>query len=250
MDILELYRKLSNKKGDVRIDDIIQIGDFNSIMGDRFVSELKKIGILWDRKPIKIENLLSSDYQKQKNAGLEVKNGQFGRPYNGIKGKIDVGIDIEFINHLPDTQDYWEHEFYLSTFTKNEISYCVRQNNPSESFIGIYSCKEAILKCSGNFTSMEQIEINHYDSGKPYFQDFGISISHSKDICIAIAIKIDDNDSKTGRLISDYKDDNSSNEEPKDTLKSKSTRIFWTQFLIIISSLIILYFVLKEFGII
>ena len=45
---------------------------------------------------------------------------------SGLRGVDDLacGIDIERVDALPVTNDYWEHEFYKENFSKDEIAYC------------------------------------------------------------------------------------------------------------------------------
>ena len=64
-------------------------------------------------------------------------------------------------------------------------------DNPKESFAGIYSAKESIIKALGTdgFFEKSTIVIDHNEVGAPIHQDFFISISHDNDFAVSIAIK-------------------------------------------------------------
>ena len=52
---------------------------------------------------------------------------------------------------MPVTDDYWEHEFYKESFSKDEIAYCVLQENPRMHFAARWCAKEALVKCDPAF---------------------------------------------------------------------------------------------------
>ncbi|MCP4110845.1 MAG: 4'-phosphopantetheinyl transferase superfamily protein [Desulfobacteraceae bacterium] len=102
-----------------------------------------------------------------------------------------VGIDTEDIKNMPDTDDFREDAFYKQNYSQNEIAYCILQNNPLASFAGKFSAKEAIVKADTSYrdTPFSKIEILNDSDGRPYFNDFVISISHTENHAVAVAIK-------------------------------------------------------------
>lgn len=179
-DIIEIYSKLSGGKLIENDNYIISRTHFSSLLYDRFIVELKKRNINWDGSNITYSNLVNSNFSN------EVTTVKYVTNLN--TNEYGVGIDIQDINELPDCNDYWEDEFYKSKFTSKEIGYCLQKDNIKQSFAGIYSIKESILK-SNNCFIWEDIEIMHNEFGKPYFDTFNISISHSSNYVVTIAIK-------------------------------------------------------------
>ena len=166
-----------------------------SILIHRFYSVLKKEGIVID------------DYSNIKTFGDLKQN--LGLSDNGEKGSVivktqsvinqgqssgselNIGIDIENISNFPGVEDYRVDKFYTSIFSQKEISYCIVKSNPSESFAGKFSAKEAIKKADSSLkaASMTEIEILNDEDGKPLCNGFSLSISHSGDTVVAVAIK-------------------------------------------------------------
>ena len=117
--------------------------------------------------------------------------------------ELGVGIDIEFVDNLPWTGDPWTDTFYLENFTVREIAYCIRQTNPKLSLCGLWSAKEAVIKCNHGGVRLrpKDLEIRHDVDGQPFVQraseqhDFAIldgyhlSISHSNMIAVAVSVR-------------------------------------------------------------
>jgi phosphopantetheinyl transferase (holo-ACP synthase) len=161
---------------------IITKSHFNSILRDRFLIELNKMGINWDGNDTTIEKLLNIS----NTSSLSITNKIITQSDKTIENKNSVGIDLQFIDELPDTSDYWEDQFYKIKFTNREIGYCVKKQNPKESFAGLYSIKESLLKCN-NYLKWEDIEIVYDDNGKPIYNGYLISISHSDNYVVSVA---------------------------------------------------------------
>ena len=104
---------------------------------------------------------------------------------------LSVGIDIEDIFNMPIASDYREHKFYLDNFSQKEISYAILQADPRATFAGRFAAKEAIVKADNSYKMVpfKEIEILNDDNGKPIFKDFVLSISHSNNEAVAIALK-------------------------------------------------------------
>jgi len=158
-----------------------------------------------------------------------------------------IGIDIESSSNLPDTNDYFEEQFYIDNFSQSEIAYCSAKLNPKSCFTGRFSAKEAIIKADNTFinTKFSDIEIKVSDSGSPLFNGMNISISHLNigDVQISTAIAQKHHYSSNGNNIKEdvdltIKDDIPDNIIPasKESKKLKYSLIF------ILITLIILIF--------
>lgn len=104
---------------------------------------------------------------------------------------LEVGIDIEDIFNMPVVTDFRESKFYSDNFSSKEISYCILQVDPRASFAGKFAAKEAIIKADNEYKSVpfKDIEILNDVLGKPSFSSFSISISHTTNQAIAVAVQ-------------------------------------------------------------
>lgn len=164
----------------------------NSILLHRMYARLKE------------ENIIVNDYWEVKTFGDLVVRANGGLTDSGVAFKrsaqssaVDslrektggIGIDIEEIISFPDVDDYRADPFYNMNFADAEIAYCILQKDPKQSFAGLFAAKEAIVKVDNSMGQkpFSDIVIGHDGSGKPYFQDFQISISHASQFAVAIA---------------------------------------------------------------
>lgn len=111
------------------------------------------------------------------------------QPHNSL---LKVGIDIEEVGNFNLVTDFREDAFYKQNFSPKEIAWCIMQVTPSVSFAGKFAAKEAIVKAENSFKKLpfNAIEILNNDEGKPYFMGFEISISHTENIAIAVAVSV------------------------------------------------------------
>jgi phosphopantetheine--protein transferase-like protein len=102
-----------------------------------------------------------------------------------------IGVDIEETGRMPESTDFRADKFYTMNFSPSEISYCILQVSPLVSFAGLFAVKEAITKANGIHKSQafNTIVIDHLPGGKPIHPDFYISISHTANLAIAVAIQ-------------------------------------------------------------
>ena len=102
-----------------------------------------------------------------------------------------IGIDIEEIDAMPQTNDFREDAFYKMHFCAPEMAYCILQPDPYASFAGLYAAKEAIVKADNNYKSkaFHTIVIGHSASGKPSHSYFNLSISHTRATAVAVAVR-------------------------------------------------------------
>ena len=191
-DIKKIYSNLSGGKQILSDDYIISSKHFNSISVDRFTSELRKRGINWNGNDVSFSNLFTNNMiENELNTSPTIfkKSNFIDENLNANLEINQIGIDIQEIKELPDVIDYWEDDFYKTKFTSKEIAYCLIKENPKQSFTGLFSCKEAILK-SNNGLTWNEISIDHTENGKPFFNGYQLSISHSGNYAVAIALKL------------------------------------------------------------
>jgi phosphopantetheinyl transferase (holo-ACP synthase) len=93
---------------------------------------------------------------------------------------------------MPVTNDFREDIFYTMNFSTTEISYCILQTNPYASFAGLFAAKEAIVKADNRFKTIEfkNIPVQHLSNGKPFHEGFNISVAHTGEIAVAVAVSI------------------------------------------------------------
>lgn len=196
-EIKKIYNTLSGGKIISGDNYIISPDHFSSVVKDRFSAELSKRGIKWNGTDIAFSTLINRSTAN--NDAVPVKPAAVNNGNLSTAAGTAVGIDIQEINELPNAADYWEDEFYKLKFTPEEIAYCVGKDNPGQTFAGLYSCKEALIKCD-NDLEWDSINISHDDNGKPQFGNYSISISHSGLYATAIAIKIQADNSGAGNI--------------------------------------------------
>jgi phosphopantetheine--protein transferase-like protein len=120
---------------------------------------------------------------------------------SGIAG-LQVGLDVEDIRSLPEATDYWEHEFYRTSFARSEIAYAVLHMEPRTHFAGFWCAKEALRKCDPSFASIsfDRTAVAHDPDGRPYitleteagFARLGhaVSISHTAEVATAVVVSV------------------------------------------------------------
>ena len=96
---------------------------------------------------------------------------------------------------LPISNDFRNEGFYTDNFSEKEIAYCILQPNAYASFAGLFAAKEAIVKANNynKNTKFNQLIIIHNTQGKPTFEGANISISHTNDSAVAVAVLIENN---------------------------------------------------------
>ena len=121
----------------------------------------------------------------------------------GLRGVDDLacGIDIERVDALPVTDDYWEHEFYKENFSKDEIAYCLLQENPRMHFAARWCAKEALVKCDPAykgqpFSTLEvvraasgEVSLAHHANGTSTTPPLAVSISHTETMAAAVVVR-------------------------------------------------------------
>jgi holo-[acyl-carrier protein] synthase len=106
-----------------------------------------------------------------------------------------IGIDIETIAALPEATDYWEHEFYRSMFTFQEVAYAQLQPQPRETLAGMWCAKEAARKANPAYAGLGSnvLEVVHNAAGQPSLVIAGtpsgaLSLSHTSELAVAVFV--------------------------------------------------------------
>jgi phosphopantetheine--protein transferase-like protein len=236
--IKDLHNKLSTTKIQT-FNCVISTSSFSSILKDRFVSELKKMNVMWNLEPTTINKLT----KKNNTSSNIVSENKIVTNKEKFDKNVNVGIDIQLINDLPKSVDPWEDQFYLDNFNKNEISHCLKKKNIYQSFAGIFALKEAIYKIDKS--SKKDVKIKFSKDGKPLTDKYSISISHDNDYAIAVAVLSEKfiKNSDLEKLNFDIEDNRKSilTLEKKIPLKTNNKWIYFFMLLIII------YLITKEF---
>ena len=103
-----------------------------------------------------------------------------------------VGIDLVKIDKFKKILFEENESFYRKNFSKEEIEYCLKFEEPYKHFAGKFAIKEATIKAINKKIGLLQIKTYHDDESKPKVSiinekiDFKVSVSHDGDYAIAI----------------------------------------------------------------
>jgi phosphopantetheine--protein transferase-like protein len=142
-------------------------------------------------------------------ASSPIVNGTFKAPppaitlsTDSIAGQTACGIDIELVESLPPTTDFWTHEFYTTHFTPGEIAYCLTQQSPPMHFAARWCAKEALKKCEPGLLneSPQNIEVVSQSDGRPTLRHLNagaftplphaLSLSHTTHAAVAMVVRV------------------------------------------------------------
>ena len=123
--------------------------------------------------------------------------------------ELSVGVDIQSRSELfpKNIRDLKSSEEILKIFTLREIAYAENKPDPYQTLTGLFAAKEAIIKAN-NFSSnnLNEIEIEFNENGKPSSTYSAISISHSHDFAVAMAVsKVSSEKSSSENITTDNK---------------------------------------------
>ena len=102
-----------------------------------------------------------------------------------------IGIDLVKIDRFKKTPFEENESFYRKNFSKEEIEYCLKFEEPYKHFAGKFAIKEATIKAIDKKIQLIQIKTYHKES-KPKVSivnekiDLKVSVSHDGDYAIAI----------------------------------------------------------------
>jgi phosphopantetheinyl transferase (holo-ACP synthase) len=108
-----------------------------------------------------------------------------------ISSGVGIGVDIQRVDELfPNglSNDPKADTELIGIFTLHELSYAQSQVDPLQTLAGIFCIKEAVKKCSNTNLNFLDIKISHGVSGAPIVSGYGVSISHSGNYALAVAI--------------------------------------------------------------
>jgi len=229
-----------------------QINKLSSVTQPRFYAELEKKGYLIkdQSQVITYGDLIKSLKGKSETitklpiASIITNN----IPFNSSRSII--GIDLEHISNFPAVEDYRTDPFYKSLFSDKEISYCIIQNNPLESFAGKFAAKEAMIKIDNTLAAIEKnkIEIRNTENGRPIVNGFEISITHSEGYAVAVAFNSDLSFAQKGSIENSQQNDTIKNtiiEPIKNDKPGPNKLIFltWLNFLAVLALIIYLFLI-------
>lgn len=103
-----------------------------------------------------------------------------------------IGVDIMKIERIKKAVERWGERFLNRIYSKEEIDYCMKKNNPYPSLAARFALKEAFYKATGGRTSFHDISYTKKTSLSPYAKKIidgrtiSISISHDGEYAIAV----------------------------------------------------------------
>lgn len=110
---------------------------------------------------------------------------------------ITTGIDIVSVKRFRDVPYEKNKKFYLDIFDNEEIEYCLKFKDPYPHFAAKFAVKEAVRKAARKEIPMLDIHTTHEKNDSPIVKcaelsdkELQVSLSHEKDIAVAIVISI------------------------------------------------------------
>jgi phosphopantetheine--protein transferase-like protein len=109
-------------------------------------------------------------------------------------GEIALGIDMQSLDAMPETADFWEEAFYQQHFTPQEVAYALLQANPRESLAAAWCAKEALRKADSRWIGVDWklTEVTHDAQGRPSLKSgsnalpHAVSLSHTGGFALAV----------------------------------------------------------------
>lgn len=164
----------------------------SSVQKLRFASWMKGNNINFDPSIISgkflLEQLICARGELELSASMDKPTR--GNAQNQSK-EIGVGVDIQLISEIFSSALSFDEkcvEWLGDLFTAKEIAYARSKDSPQQTLAGIFCAKEAVIK-AGEVLDLSAIEILPDEYGVPSCDGYQISISHSGEYAIAIAIK-------------------------------------------------------------
>jgi holo-[acyl-carrier protein] synthase len=125
---------------------------------------------------------------------------------------VACGVDIEEVGSLPEALDYWEHAFYSTSFSPEEVAYCLLKSEPRIHFAARWAAKEALKKCDPAFlnTELTSLSLVHRVDGSTFLARQGngrweplphaVSISHTDSYAVATVMRVQSPPASSGEL--------------------------------------------------
>jgi len=190
-EVVEYFSKLINKKIDGNV-----IVTLSSAQRARAHAWLSSNDYVFD------DDLLNYRFSVAQLIGRDVVRVASGKnqkevesPKTEFRGNdvSSVGIDIQSISELFPSAlpvDPKAEKELSRMFTIKELSYAQSKECPGQTLAGIFAAKEAIQKCSGMNVKLSTLEVLPDKDGRPRSPGYSISISHSGDFSVAIAMPV------------------------------------------------------------
>jgi len=198
--ISEFLSKLTGKSGDISLESL------SSAQRARFISWAESEGINYEKfdwgnfgflgrdesKDLGELSLIKGDKNKIEKSGESSASKRLQADQIGTK--LSIGIDIQSKSELFPKQisDLKSEESILKIFALKEIAYAENKPDPYMTLTGIFCAKEAIIKASEGLNNimLRDLELVFSKEGEPKFDGFEVSISHSLDFAISVAVKL------------------------------------------------------------
>lgn len=147
-----------------------------------------------------VEYLLGNDADKESlairdadvNTNINLTAAQVGNINGGAITAI--GTDIQQISELfpQDLNSPKTDKSLTSIFSLQELSYAESSDDIRQTLTGMFAAKEAMIKAYPEYMNrnLSDIEILHQSNGAPTHDGFQLSISHSGDYALAVAMFI------------------------------------------------------------
>ena len=185
---LEYFSKLLNRN----LTENTQIS-LSSAQKSRVYSWLSSNNIAFDESALNsrftLFDLLSTNNPLKKIANESHQISNIISLSNGI---VSIGIDLQKIDELfPESlsDDPKSDESINKIFTIRELSYAQTKDFPEQTLAGIFAAKEAIIKAAKLKLDLIDIEVLPNEDGVPVHAGYEISISHTENFALAVAIK-------------------------------------------------------------
>lgn len=144
--------------------------------------------MLLSKKFSLIELIGSTDHSTNNELSLKNEPDAIDIPSNDSL----VGVDIQHVSELFPLGlplDPKGDGLLMAIFTSRELSYAQTKEAPEMTLTGIFCAKEAIQKASNTKLALNEIEVLPNELGRPICEGFAISISHSINYAVAIALR-------------------------------------------------------------
>lgn len=242
-DAAEYFSKLLNKS--VHGDTAIALSSAQKSQAYNWMIDKK---IAFDEsvllKRFTINQLINSKSNMHSNVGKSIEV-DFDTDFHSTSGFVSAGIDIQrmdeiFPNGLP--FDPKDSDKLKGIFTTSELSYAQSKEYPEETLTGIFCAKEAIQKASNVKLKLNKIEVLPDKDGRPTSPGYSLSISHSGDYAIAIALTNTVSNSNSNLHTTILKSLNKTNENLKnEIIPSYSFNFRWLD-VVYVTLIAILYY--------
>jgi holo-[acyl-carrier protein] synthase len=118
-------------------------------------------------------------------------------------GQGSVGIDLVEVERIASVVERWGQRFLARVYTPEEVSYCLRKNDPYPSLAARFAAKEAFVKAlsglGGGAVSLRDVEVVRQEKGPPQLRlgvrreclegkAVSVSLTHTQDHAAACVL--------------------------------------------------------------